>query len=169
MEGSRQSPGALRYQSQITDIGQWRAAAHGGGLVILAISDSFEGNACDEAGAGFTISPGCGIDAAQDALGEGDVQTLGFPREGGEIHGADRPDHVGIVGIGGVSFDRLWRRDFFPGIKESLNVKGKCFRGVGNGLVQGVSRAEAAGKVWNVDTVGLAGCVFDGDGVVHDL
>ena len=55
-----------------------RMDAHGGGPVILAISDRFKRNAGDEAGAGFTISPGCGVDATQDSLGEGDVQTLGF-------------------------------------------------------------------------------------------
>ena len=55
-----------------------RMDAHGGGPVILAISYRFKRNAGDEAGAGFAVFPRRGIDSAEDALGEGDVQTLGF-------------------------------------------------------------------------------------------
>ena len=98
---------------------------------IPAISNRLQRSAGDEAGAGFAVFAGWGIDAAQDALGEGDVKTLGFPRQGGKIHGGDRPDHAGIVGIGGVAFDGLWKLDFFPRVEESLDVEGNCLRGVG--------------------------------------
>ncbi len=50
-----------------------------GGSVTLAISDRFERKACDEAGAEFNVFVGRRIDAAKDALGEGDVEKPGFP------------------------------------------------------------------------------------------
>ncbi len=130
-------------------------------------SDGLEGDAGEESGAGLSVFLCGGVDAAEHALGEGDVEALGAAGEGGEVYGDDGPGAVGVAALPGVGLKVARGRHWEAGIEEPLDVEGHSFVGARQGFIEGVPGGEAPGEVRDLDPVGGSFFVFDGDGVVH--
>ncbi len=62
---------------------------------------------------------------------------------------------------------RHW--DVFARVQQSFNMKGKPLRGIREGLIQSVSRAEAPGDIRKLHPIRPIGFMLDGDWKVHDV